>query len=109
MSGAHAWVLIRQHDVRIANLEFGVANFPIRSIHAKQFGRSKNFLIVIDGLGSTLDDQVGRHSLVAFGDVRDFTHNSSPEIFRTEGKKLYTNAVLQRIVLTGDPLFEFSV
>jgi hypothetical protein len=44
--------------VGVADLQLGVSDSAVGLGHAKDFGSAENALIVLDGLGGTLDDQV---------------------------------------------------
>src|SRR3982074_1000161 len=47
----HAGILVRQHDVRVADLQLGVTYLAVRAIHANGFRRAEDLLVVLDGLG----------------------------------------------------------
>src|SRR5579864_8688816 len=71
---AHLGIFVGNHDSRVADLEFGVTDFAIGLAHAKNFGGTENFLVIIDGLRSILDDQVRRYRIVSFGNEWNFAH-----------------------------------
>ncbi len=52
----HLGILVGQHDVRVADLEFGVTHLAIRAIHPKDFGRAEDFLVILNGLGRAFDN-----------------------------------------------------
>src|SRR6266850_1933794 len=47
VSLAHAGIFVSQHDVRVANLQFGVTHFAVRATHANEFSRAENLLVVL--------------------------------------------------------------
>src|SRR6202043_3300617 len=75
----HAGIFVAQHDVRVADLQLGVTDLAVGAIHAKEFGRAEDFLVVLNGLGRAPDDQVGCDGVVVLGNVRDFAHDFSPQ------------------------------
>src|SRR5579872_6621400 len=76
---SHFWIFIGQHDVRVSNLQFGMADLAVRAIHANLFRSPEHFLVVVDGLSGASDDQIWCDGVVIFGNIRDFTHDSSPQ------------------------------
>jgi len=65
----HLGVLIGEHDVGAADAEFGVTDASIGTGHAHDFGGSEDFLVEVDGLRRTFDDEIGSHGAVTFGNV----------------------------------------
>src|SRR5216684_1133556 len=80
----HAGIFVGQHDVRVADLQFGVTDLAVRAIHANGFSRSEDFLVILNRLGSALDDQIGCDSVVVFWDIRYFAHDLSPQECKLE-------------------------
>src|ERR1051326_3253937 len=79
MALPHFWIFIGQHDVRVPNLQFGMADLAVGAIHAHLLGGPEDFLVVLDGLSRASDDQIRCDGVVIFGNIRDFTHNFSPQ------------------------------
>ena len=73
VSRAHAGIFVGQHDVGVADFEFGVTDLAVRAGHADGFSGSEDFLVVVDGLRRAPDDEVGGDGVVVFGNVRDFS------------------------------------
>src|SRR5438270_13559813 len=63
----HAWIFVGQHDVRVADLQLGMTDLAVRTIHANGFSRSEYFLVILNRLRRTFDDEVWRDGVVIFG------------------------------------------
>ena len=61
VSRPHVGIFVGQHDVRIADLQFGVAYLAVRAVHANRLSCSENIFVVLNGSCSALDDQVRRN------------------------------------------------
>ena len=79
VSLSHAGIFVGQHDVRVADLQLGVTDLAIGTVHANGFSRSENLLVVLDGLGGAPDNQVGCDGVVVLGNVRNFAHDFPPQ------------------------------
>src|SRR5437764_12353058 len=58
MTLAEVGIFVSQHDVRVADLQFSVADLAAGLVHAKHFGGAEDLLVIVNGLGSAFDDQV---------------------------------------------------
>ena len=65
---AHVGVLVREHDHRISDLQFGVADLAVGPVHAHALLGSEHLCIEIDGPGGAVDDEVRADLRVAVGD-----------------------------------------
>src|SRR6266446_160853 len=72
---AHAGVFVRQHEARIADLQLGVTDLPVRTIHAHDYGGAEYILVIFDRSRSVLDDQVRSDGVVSLRNVMDFAHD----------------------------------
>src|SRR6266478_2987488 len=72
---SHLQVFVRQHDARVADLQLSVADLAVGTIHAHNYGRSENVLVVVDRLRRALDDEVRRNGVISLGNVADFAHS----------------------------------
>src|ERR1044071_2325937 len=95
----HFWIFIGQHDVRVPNLQFGMADLAVRAIHANLLGGPEHFLVVLDGLSRASDDQIGCDGVVIFGNIRDFIHDFSPQIVSWRLRVTARNADRRRDLL----------
>ena len=75
---AHLQVFVRQHDARVADLQLGMADLAVGTVHAYDYGRPENVLVVFDRFRGTLDDEVRRNGVVSLGNVVGFAHDFSP-------------------------------
>src|SRR5882724_1340164 len=72
---AHAGILVREHEARIANLQLGVPDLPVRTIHAHDYGGAEYILVIFDRSRSVLDDEVRSDGVVSLRNVMDFAHD----------------------------------
>lgn len=86
VSGAHAGVLVGEHNAGGADLELGVADFAVGAGHAHDFGGAEDVLVVVDGAGGSIDDEVRGDGVVVLGNVRDFGHDVLLWVMRLEVK-----------------------
>jgi hypothetical protein len=69
--------LVGQHDLGIANPDFGEPHFTVRGREPREFGGAKGRLVELDGLGGVGDNQIGRGGVVALRDRFDFSGHGS--------------------------------
>src|SRR5258706_219007 len=67
----HAGHFIRQHDVRIADLDLGMAELALRSRDAQQLLRAERTLVEVDRLRRAADAQVRGDGVVSLRDRQD--------------------------------------
>ena len=63
----HLRELVGQHDDRIPDLDFRVPDLPFGSRDAHDFRGSERLLIKIEGIGGTLNNEIGRCPLYPSG------------------------------------------
>src|ERR1700679_2420335 len=56
VSLSHAGILVGQHDMRVTDLQFGMSDLAVRAVHASDFRRTENLLVVFNGLGGAVDN-----------------------------------------------------
>src|SRR5580658_5986444 len=81
---AHGEIFVCQHEARVADLKFGMADLAVRAIHAHDYRRPENVLVIIDRLRGALDDEVWRN-------VVDFAHHDSPRVFAHRVPVIHTS------------------
>src|SRR5438874_5635448 len=67
----HLGEFVGQHDRRIANFDFRMADRIPRPFHAKQFRRSESLFVKLDCLRRTFADQVRGYAVISIGNRFD--------------------------------------
>src|SRR5439155_17568166 len=73
----HLRMFISEHNVRIADLDFRVADFPTGRADAHQFGGAERLFVEFNRAPSAIDDQVRRRGVIPFGDLFRFLCHSA--------------------------------
>lgn len=70
-------VLVGEHNGRVVNPDFGMANFPAGDLHAEQLLRAERLLVEFKRASGALHDRIRSRRVAAIGDRIDGNGDAS--------------------------------
>src|ERR1700730_937052 len=89
-------VLVGQHDAGAAYADLGVMDLAAGVVHAHHLGGAERPFVKGDRIAGGVQDEVGRHAVIALG---NWFHHARPSFISYTG----TNAASRRLIPHSDP------